>query len=119
MHQRGSEAHHVPVRILRAEDATFKTGVDDHDLGLLAEFVLVDLLHQVEDGRVDVGLPTRIVTGGVGLSAIVGEVLADLLGQLVLGGVDEAAGQRSGRDLAVVHLPCGQRWCLQSLPTWR
>ena len=80
------------MRILRSEDAAFQTGMDDHHLRLFAKLFKIDFLHQVEDGGVDVRLPAGIVTGGVGLSTVVGEVLADLLCQLVFGCIDEAAG---------------------------
>ena len=90
--QSRAKAHHVPVRVLRTEDPAFQTGMDDHDFGFLAELLLVDLLHQVEDGRVDVGFPAGIVASGVGLGTIVGKVLTDLLSEFVLVGIDEAAG---------------------------
>ena len=53
VHQGRAERDHIPVRVLRSEDAAFQTGVDDHHLGLFAELFLIDLLHQVEDGRVE------------------------------------------------------------------
>ena len=108
VYQSRAEGDHVPIRVLRAEDATFQSGVDDHDFGFLAELVVIDFLHQIEDGRVDVGFPAGIITSGVSLCTIVGEVLADLLGQLVLVGIDEAAGEGSAGNLAVFHLHRGQ-----------
>ena len=55
-----SEADHIHVRILAAEEAAFQASVDSHDSGFLLVEFFVGLLHSFEERALHVGFPTRI-----------------------------------------------------------
>ena len=106
--QRGTEAHHVHVRVLAQDDRALQTGVINLDDAFLLEQLLVQVEQHVQGLAVGVGIPADVVTAGLYLE--VGEVEAGLehLHDVVLHVLTGRAGQNLHGGLAVLDVDDGE-----------